>query len=700
MAVLPLRQDGKRWLAGLGIVVLTLGSTPATNAQETEEEKPESTIRQEIIVTSAHPELPGSTELEGSDIQARPHQDLMQSLREETGLDAARRGSANFDPNVRGLVETQVGTFVDGTRMFAAGPARMDSELSHISPQMVDRMQIVKGPYALTWGAGTLGAINVETYKPGFAGGLSGRAGVRYGDNAESTDAYGGVSTSADRWRFNVFANSRQGGDYEDGDGVLIPGDHDSAEARLNFGLQVDQSTVLDFTLGYQEQNDLDFPGRLLDATYFYARSYGAELSRAFSGNVSELFVQLYDNRKDHLMNNLEKPTYQPNPNRIPPFGLDVDLPTESNTFGGRGYVTWGGGNWAWQAGTDFYRLEQTATRFITRRDLGVTIFTDNVWPDAEIEDIGAYLQGVLRRGNMELGATVRVDSVDASASPAKVSDFFLDSTTGDLDQSETNVSAAVSARWALSNDWSVNAGLGQAVRTPTTLERFSDRFPSTKFQVAAEFMGDPEIEAETGRQLDLGVQYLRSGLSFQANLFYRVIDDYITIEADPKLPRRLPLSPVTVYRYRNGDEAEVNGGELQVRHQASDWVAWRAGLSLLDAEDTFFDEPAFGTPPSSAHVGVSVGPPSGDYWIDLGVSIVDDQDDVATSRLERPTEGYEVVDLVGGYRFDAGVVLRLGIQNVADERYVNHLNSLNPFLGQRIPEMGRNIFAGIEYRP
>ena len=143
-----------------------------------------------------------------------------------------------------------------------------------------------------------------------------------------------------------------------------------------------------------------------------------------------------------------------------------------------------------------------------------------------------------------------------------------------------------------------------------------------------------------------------------------------------------------------------MTGGELQVRHQASDWVAWRAGLTYLDSEDTFFDEPVFGTPPPSAHLGISVGPDSGEYWIDLGATIVDDQDDVATSRLEQPTEAYEVIDLVGGYRFDSGVVLRVGVQNIADERYVNHLNSLNPFLRERIPEMGRNIFAGIEFRP
>lgn len=716
MAALPRRRSGGRWLTGLGVIVLIAGTAPRADAQEggsapdPEAEsarldspadcpEPCRAFSQEIAVVSTHPELPGSIELSGEEIRGQPEQDLVEAMRRQAGLDAVRRGPVNLDPNVRGLVETQVGTFVDGTRLFAAGPGRMDSELSHVSPQMVERMEIVKGPYALAWGAGTLGAINVETFRPslGTSDLVSATGGVRYGENASSTDVFGGVWGSGDTWRFHLLLDSRQGDNYEDGDGNLIPGDYESTEGRLNFGFEPSDSTLVDFLIGYQEQSDIDYPGRILDATYFYTRSYGAELSWS-GGAVSELFFQVYSNRKDHLMNNDEKPTAQPNPNRMPPFPIQVDLPTESNTLGGRAYAVWGGDEWRWQAGLDFYSLEQNATRFVGRRDLGVTLFSDNVWPDVDIDDLGAYFQGVLRRNDLELGATVRVDSVDASAGAA--SDFFLANTTGKLDQSETNVSGAISARWALAEHWSLSAGLGQAVRTANTLERYSDRFPSTKFQIAAEFMGDPDIDPETGRQLDLGVLYVRSALTFQANVFFRVIDDCITVEPDPTLPRRLPLSPMTVYRYRNGDEAEMLGGELQVDHRASDRFSWRAGLSYLDGEDTLFDEPLFGTPPPAASVGVTFGPSSRRYWIDLEARLVDSQDDVATARLEQPTPSYELVDLMAGYRFDSGLQLRLGVQNAFDERYVNHLNSLDPFTRERIAEMGRSVFAGIQYRP
>ena len=700
MASLPSRS-GERWLIGLATVLLITASTAAARAEHIEDESEAAAeFHREIVVTSTHPELPGSVVVPGEALQTAPESDLVEAMRRQVGLDAARRGPINLDPNVRGLTESQIGTFVDGGRLFAAGPGRMDSELSHVGPQMIERMEVVKGPYALAWGAGTLGAINVQTFRPGFqAGGIdfSGAAGASYGDNNSATEAFGGVWGSSERWRYSLHVGARQGDDYEDGDGNLVPGDYESTEGRLTFGFEPTESTLVDFVLGYQEQSDVDYPGRLLDATYFYTRNYGAEVSWSGGSAVSELYFQLYDNRKDHRMNNNEKPTAQPNPNRVPPFPIQVDLPTESNTFGGRGFAVWGGDEWRWQAGFDFYNLEQSATRFVGRRDLVVTLFTDNVWPDAEIDDLGGYVQGIYSKDRVEIGATVRVDTVDATADA--VSDFYLANTTGDVDQSETNLSAALSARWALDGGWALSAGLGQAVRTATALERYADRFPATRFQIAAEFMGDPDIDPETSRQVDLGVSYGNSSLTFRGNVFFRVVDDYITVEPDPDLPRRLPLSPMTVFRYRNGDEAEMFGGELELRQQATDWIAWRAGYAYLDGEDTLFDEPLFGTPPPSATLGLTFGPRAGSYWIDLGARLVDSQNDVASSRLERPTPSYEVVDLIGGYRFESGVALRAGIQNAFDERYSNHLNSLDPFTGERIPEMGRNVFVALEYR-
>ena len=149
---------------------------------------------QEVVVTATIPEFATELTVRGQELEDQGTQDLAQFLRQEPGLSALRRGPINFEPTIRGLQENEVGMFVDGTRTFAAGPARMDSDISHVSPHIVQTVRAVKGPYALNWGAGTLSAIQIETFRPPFYDNgfeAHGRAGFNYAENAVSRDGYG-----------------------------------------------------------------------------------------------------------------------------------------------------------------------------------------------------------------------------------------------------------------------------------------------------------------------------------------------------------------------------------------------------------------------------------------------------------------------------------------------------------------------------
>ena len=85
-------------------------------------------------------------------------------------------------------------------------------------------------------------------------------------------------------------------------------------------------------------------------------------------------------------------------------------------------------------------------------------------------------------------------------------------------------------------------------------------------------------------------------------------------------------------------------------------------------------------------------------YWLDLTTTLVDKQSRVAFSRFERPTPGYAVFDVRGGIQFNQDWLLKAGLENIGDRLYSNHLNSVNPFLRERIPEIGRNLYVGLEY--
>ena len=190
---------------------------------------------QEVTVSALMPEVATEFVVAAPDIERRVAQDLAQSLRSHAGVTSLRRGAINLDPSVRGLYAEQIGVFVDGTRTYAAGPARMDSGLSHVSPHALQALRVVRGPYALTWGAGTLSAIRAETFRPAFSGGalkLGGRAGYNFGANGDASDVFASLHGSSDRFRFGLLHNTRTGNDYTDGAGNRVEGDYESFDTR------------------------------------------------------------------------------------------------------------------------------------------------------------------------------------------------------------------------------------------------------------------------------------------------------------------------------------------------------------------------------------------------------------------------------------------------------------------------------------
>ena len=462
---------------------------------------------QAVLVSANMPDIAREIRLPGRELDEQGEQDVGEYLRAQPGLSSVRRGPINLEPTIRGLQENQVGMFVDGTRTFAAGPARMDSDLSHVSPRTIESVRVVKGPYALTWGAGTLSAVQVDTFRPAFTSGpfqINGRAGLNYGGNGDRTEGSAGLWGAGKRARVTFFQSVRTGNDYEDGDDKLIPSDYESFDTRWSVGGRVGERGVVEYSGGYQKQNDIDYAGRILDATLFETFSHAVDARWSpTGGRLQELYAQYYVNLKDHRMNNDEKPTARPMAGRVPPFALRVDLPATSDTIGGSAHALVAQGPTEWKLGVDFFSLDQSADRFVFGRSDDRLLFEDIVWPDASINDVGAYTQMIYRRGRGQVGAAVRVDGLSASA--GQTSPFFGVNTTGDLDQTEANLSAALNATLQVSDLWSFSTGIGRAVRSATILERYSDRFPSTKFQIAAEFMGNPALDPERSVEFNAG---------------------------------------------------------------------------------------------------------------------------------------------------------------------------------------------------
>ena len=710
---------------------------------------------QEVQVTALMPELATELATPAAEIERRVAQDLAQSLRTHAGVTALRRGAINLDPSVRGLYAEQIGVFVDGTRTFAAGPARMDSALSHVSPHALQALRVVRGPYALTWGAGTLSAIQAETFKPAFGGPrfrLGGRAGYNYGGNGGANDGFASLHGSSDRVRFAFQHNTRVGSDYADGNGDTVQGNYQSFDTRWDLGARLGRRTLLEYSGGFQQQNDVDYPGRLLDATFFETRSHAVEFSHApETGLLTEIAGRAYANLKDHLMNNDGKPTALRDPGRTPPFPLRVDLPASSDTVGGRFHAALRSGPLRYKLGFDAYRVRQSAVQTIADRETG-DVHHDRhpVWPEATLTNAGGYAQVLVDRGRGTVGATLRLDRERARV--GQVTSFFAANAVPDYElhpahgqfpcvtalcmtghgagghgghadaahdpgrgmehgghagtmlvagdrfaQANTSVSAAASASLRLTDDWLVTLGAGRAVRSPSALERYADRFPAVKFQTAAEFVGNPYLAPEKSLEFNAGTTLRAATAALTLDVFLRRVDDYVTVAPDPNLARRLPLSPDRLFRYVQADAARFAGFDLTATSSAGPWIDLRGGWSYVRARDLLFDEPLFGVPPFEQQYALDVHDPARTRWLEVLVTGTAAQERVAATRFEAPTEGWTTVDVLAGARLREGLTLRGGVQNVTDRYYVNHLNSFDPFTRRRIAEVGRSVYVGAE---
>lgn len=667
-----------------------------------------------VVAPALQERLTTSVDIE--DVEGRPIQDVGEALQTVTGINLQRRGGLGLDPNVRGLTGTQVATFIDGMRSFGGGPARMDTPLSHVDPASVERMDVMRGPYALTRGP-TLSSIRVDRQPPIPGEALAGRLRAGFTGNRNAVDLDGRALGRSGSVFYDVGVAYRSGGDYTAGDGTSVPGEFDSAEVRTRVGVDLSDASRLTGQFSFQDQGNTAYPGRPLDAVYFETVRGALTYEWTGSGPVQRVEAQGYGYQTLHRMNNDNKLTAQP-PMGPADTGLYITNDTEIATIGGR--VSAGlqlAPNAALDVGATGYSAYRTATRERGPRaedgSQGPVMHTDIVWPDVRTTELGGYAKLESALGPVETSATGRLDVVRTN--PQALTDGFREraeaarglTLAGDLATTDVLWSAAASATIPLAAPLSATAGLGSSARAPEPLERFGDRMGATRTQRGNEFMGNPTLDPERTYQADLGLDVSTARVEGSVNAFARHHDNYITIVQAPAVESALPLTPDMVFAYASG-QATFWGAEAEAQAQLHPTLRVRASGEYLWGRDESFeeDEPAYGVMPAQARLGARWMPLGEGFFLDGSLRAVAEQTRVATIRNEAETDGFATVDLTVGAELLDGAELRAGVTNAFDATYREHLNArafgfdvLSAEEGRDfLPEPGRSAFMRLQY--
>ena len=319
---------------------------------------------------------------------------------------------------------------------------------------------------------------------------------------------------------------------------------------------------------------------------------------------------------------------------------------------------------------------DRTETHGITGDPVRTSlIFPTKYFPESTVSEAGAYLQAEFRFGRLSFVPGVRYDH------------FALDANQDDpVFIASLNPEAADFSNGAMSPKLGVAANLTDAL---TVHAQYSGGFRAPPYSAintgftnprgGYTTLPNPELRAETSRNVEVGVRAAFERASLGLTVFSNRYEDFIASTS-------LGLNPVTrllEFQSQNLEQAEIEGVELRGEAYLSDSVMLRWSYARINGEEIFEDtvvpplaeETQLGEiAPNEGVLGLRYVRPSGRWGGELSVRLVEAYQHGSSEDQFAP-EAYQVVDLVGFVSLAESLTLRLGLLNLTDSKYFEWWN-------------------------
>lgn len=662
---------------------------------------PRNIVLEEIIVSEGKREVIAQSEViqDQAKMVSQPR-DLGDLLKDQPGFGMVKRGGYALDPVFRSFKYEQLNLVYDGgMQAVHACPARMDPVSTHVSPAEIEKVELIRGPFSVRFGQTMGGVINLVT-KPALGdAGWSGHAETGYETNGHGKVAQLGLKYGSSKFHYAITGGIKDFGNYANGEGQDIPSAFKTYDYSAKIGFRSNQNEHWQVSWRQAFARDILHAGLMMDSEEDNSSLLSVDYQvKNLSSSLFGLTVKAYGSRVDHLMTNERRPNF---------MMVEAVADVQSTTIGGKIE-----GSWLPSKSSTLYtgfdakyigrkgdRVRTIKRNMMTGEPLPTPmIATDDIWQDASLQNYGLFIEyRSFLNDSWALSTGARLDWVMARAGdPAQ--DFaalYDDLNTND----EINFSANASLTFSPTGKWNLQLAAGRGTRTANMIERYINHF--TVGVDAYEYVGNPHLKPEANHQLELSFStQTEAPFQLSANVFYSYITNFITAEIDEDLPRKfMPMAqPQFARRFVNIDAAGQTGGELQLSYQWIKWLKTYGSLSYTRAHNLDWDEPLAEIPPLETQLGARYE--SDLLWIDARYRMVAEQNRVSVQFGETATPGFGTLDLRAGIEPVDGLSLGLGVLNVFDVNYYEHLNRTfrNMSESSIIYEPGRNATVFLKY--
>ena len=600
-------------------------------------------------------------------------------LQSIVGFNQIKNGGANGDVTFRGMFGSRIKILTDGTENLGACPSRMDNPASYVSPESYDKITVVKGPqtvqYAHTGSAATV-IFEREPEQLTSAKPYRGQASVMlgsYGRLDQNVEAAVGDETKYAR----LNANRSIADSYQDGAGNTVPSDWEKWNADLALGWTPNEDTWVELK-GGKSDGEAVYAGRSMDGSKFARESLGLHVEKK---NISEVIkkveAQVDYSYNDHVMDNFSLRKFNPADGMSMPMASNV----ARRTLNARVAMTQDWGKLQLISGIDSQKNEHTKrsgslmSPYQNKARVG----------DMDFESYGAF-------GELSYAFNDQHKLVTG----ARVDQAKIDNLATDTERKETLPSGFVRIESELAEHVKTYAGLGYVERVPDYWELFSTKYHQSTGTTFA------DLENEKTAQFDAGYQYEQGAFKSWASVYAGLIQDYILVAYTPtgsmgKLEAKS----------RNVD-ATIAGAEAGVAYQLTDQI--QADISAMYAwgENTTDHTALPQIAPLEGRFNLRYVQEK--YNLGLLWRVVAAQD--RTSYREGNIIGYDLEDskgfgtlsLNGTYNIQKDLDLSVGIDNVLNKNYAEHLNKLGSSgfgyaATEQFNNIGRNYWARISMK-
>ena len=671
-----------------------------------------------------------SLEIERSNVST-----LGDVFRNIPGAGVVSEGPFRVRPKIRGLDSNRVLVLVDGERLNNTRTSTANSGIGIglVDISTVQRVEVARGSGSVLYGTDALGGtINIITHPTpaqtgsevrvsgGFRGLLSSNETGRQGAvNLGLATPWTALRLSQSLDRFPDYRSGQAGETVAHSEVINSAYHGSSSRAEARFYFAGNQS----IHVGYDRRRaaDIGVPGASGVFTAWFPFSNREKVRLGWQAEnptttLAQIKVSGYYQRQERNFSN--QLTIPASPPRFPGSSRFSETVTDTETVGFDVQTNWvPAPTDVLTVGFSYFRDLSRDTRFIESFDPSFRTFPPSLVrsedrsrsvPNAAFSNVAVFAQNDLELSTrVRVTAGLRGDFFNIESKPTAGfnlpvglgPDATVDLNVSGLDDGlrvdDISLSGDVGIVVHASETVSLTARVGRSFREPNLFERFFTDYGS----VGGFVVGNPELEPETGVNIDVGARFDTGGFSTAATVFYNRYRNFLTLTAATDRHGNAIMLPggIAVSQTSNADRVRTWGVEFQLEAPIAtprSMLTPFGNLSYLRGDDLARSEPLGFITPLKVVLGIRWQDDRNRFWHEYGTRIVSRQGRLSDALLasnQGPEPGYVVHDWRIGLnipREDYRIGITVALLNLANRLYSEQFVSA--------PARGRSVTLGL----